>query len=111
MSELLRAQLEGFRSGRDLAASETVSLFDALITSTDEKLLAELLVAWEDKGVTEDELFNLAKLMRSRMKRLRHRHPAVVMWLERRKPCENFQRFDGRGLRRRRRWCACRKAR
>ena len=78
MSGVLREHLEGFRCGKNVGESEVVALFDALTTSTDENLLTELLLAWEEKGVTEDELFHLAKLMRSRMKRIRHRHPAVV---------------------------------
>ena len=78
MSEILRAQLEAFRTGRHLAESDTAPLFDGLVTSTDERLLTDLLLAWEEKGVTEDELFHLADLMRSRMKGFRHRHPAVV---------------------------------
>src|SRR4051812_28885461 len=78
MSDILRQHAEGFRSGRKVAESETADVFEALVTSTDERLIAEFLIAWEQKGVTENELFHFATLMRSRMKRVRHRYPAVV---------------------------------
>lgn len=78
MSDILRDYLNEFRSNREVIESDTSAFFDALVAASDEILLAELLTAWEDKGVTEDELFNLASLMRSRMKRISHGYADVV---------------------------------
>lgn len=77
-NEALSHYLNEFLGGRELAESDTAPFFDALITSSDEALLANILLAWEKKGSSEDELFNLATLMRSRMRRLEHRHAEVV---------------------------------
>lgn len=69
---------EDFRIGCDLAPAEAETLFDALIGCEDESLIMELLSAWNEKGTTEDELFALAALMRSRMKRINSRHGSTV---------------------------------
>ncbi len=67
---LLGHYIEEFMIGRDVAVADIEPLFDALIGSKDKMLLAEILAAWNDKGVVEDELFEFASLMRSRMKRI-----------------------------------------
>ena len=77
-SEILHHYLDEFLAGRGLTESDTAAFFDALIGSSDEPLLAKILLAWEEKGATEDELFNVARLMRSRMKTLVHVLPVVV---------------------------------
>ncbi len=78
MSKVLSHYLREFRAGRDLAAQDTTKFMDALIASKDVSLLAEILIAWADKNATEDEIYNLASLMRSRMRRLEHRYPSVI---------------------------------
>lgn len=78
MSEILLNYVNEFRSGRDLIDCDTTPFFDALVATNDESLLSNLLVLWEEKGVTENELFNLASLMRSRMKRIVHDYACVV---------------------------------
>lgn len=74
----LQFHLDDFRGGRNVAADQVPALFDALIGSDNEDLLAELLAAWNEKGATEDELFGLASLMRSRMKRIDSRLETFV---------------------------------
>lgn len=76
--ELLRHQIEEFANGRDVAADTAETLFDALIGSSDQMLLALTLAAWNEKGVAEDELFDFASLMRKRMKRIETGHGATV---------------------------------
>lgn len=76
--ELLVYQIEEFTNGRDVAADAAEMLFDAMIGSTDEALLARTLSAWNDKGIAEDELFAFASLMRKRMKRIEPGHGAIV---------------------------------
>lgn len=75
---ILAHYIDEFQSGFDLESAEAELLFDALISSDDEKQLAQLLFAWNKKGTTEDELFALASIMRSRMKCLSSKHQTVV---------------------------------
>lgn len=75
---ILEHYLEEFRLGADIPSDEAETLFDALIGHDDEHLLTELLVAWSEKGTTEDELFAFASLMRGRMKRIESQHETLV---------------------------------
>ena len=75
---ILRDVLSSFRAGKELAGGEAEPFFDALIAETDEDLLADLLTTWEQKGTTEDELFALASIMRSRCIRVNTRHETFV---------------------------------
>ncbi|MEP6788422.1 MAG: anthranilate phosphoribosyltransferase [Acidobacteriota bacterium] len=78
IDRILHHYLEEFRIGADVELAEAETLFDALIGSTDESLIAETLTAWNEKGATEDELFAFASLMRSRMKRVNSVHESSV---------------------------------
>lgn len=71
---ILEHYLEEFQHRIDIDAAEVETLFDALIGSDNEKLLAETLEAWNTKGTTEDEVFAFASLMRERMKRIESKH-------------------------------------
>lgn len=73
-SRILEHYLEEFRHGLDVDAAEAETLFDALIGSDDQNLLAETLKAWNEKGATEDEFFAFASLMRERMNRVNSKH-------------------------------------
>lgn len=75
---LLEHYLEEFMLGSDVPAAEAETLFDALIGSVDVSLLAETLSAWNKKGITEDELFAFASLMRGRMRRIDSQHETFV---------------------------------
>lgn len=71
-------QLQRFRDGLDLADDDPQAFFDALINEEDEGLLAELFDAWHAKGTTENELFQLASVMRDRSIRIETKHEKVV---------------------------------
>ncbi len=75
---ILEHYLEEFTLGADVPSDEAETLFDALIGHDDERLLADVLTVWNEKGTTEDELFAFASLMRSRMKRITSRHETFV---------------------------------
>ena len=76
--DILHDILGSFRSGDEIAESDAKPLFEALIAETDERLLADVLTAWEQKGTTEDELFALASIMRNRCIRVNTKHTAFV---------------------------------
>jgi anthranilate phosphoribosyltransferase len=75
---ILEHYLEEFQIGADLEPAEAETLFDALIACDDVPLIAKVLSAWNEKGVVEDELFAMASLMRSRMKRIASEHETFV---------------------------------
>ncbi|MGB7203350.1 MAG: anthranilate phosphoribosyltransferase [Pyrinomonadaceae bacterium] len=75
---LLHKYRNEFRSGNDLSPEDSEDLFGSLVTSDDVKLIAELLLAWNDKGTSDDELFLFASIMRRRMKRIDLRSNSCV---------------------------------
>lgn len=75
---ILEHYLEEFQLGADLEPAEAETLFDALIGCDDAGLIANVLSAWNEKGVAEDELFAMASLMRGRMKRIASRRDTFV---------------------------------
>jgi anthranilate phosphoribosyltransferase len=77
-SEIIRETTLAFRRGGDLALAHAEEIFDAIITESDEHLLVDLLNAWNEKGIAEDEIFSLASMMRSRMRTISSRHQTFV---------------------------------
>ena len=75
---ILDHYLDEFQLGCDVEPDGAETLFDALIGSNNQSLIAEVLSAWNAKGTTEDELFAFADLMRSRMKRITSMHETFV---------------------------------
>ena len=75
---ILEHYLDEFQLGCELNAAEAETLLDALIGCDEIDLTASVLAAWNEKGVTEDELFSLASLMRGRMRRITSRHEKFV---------------------------------
>lgn len=67
---ILEHYLEEFQAGIDVDPAEADALFDALISADNQLLLTRVLLAWDEKGTTETELFAFASIMRTRMKRL-----------------------------------------
>ena len=67
MSDALLHYTNEFRSRRDVSPYDAEVFFEALIGERDEDLVTDLLTAWNGKGITEDELYRFASIMRSRM--------------------------------------------
>lgn len=78
MSSILKKYSRDFRSRRGLDVADAELLLDAMITSPDEALIADVLGAWNDKGIDEDEIFCLATIMRSRMTRITSDRESLV---------------------------------
>lgn len=78
MSLILRHCIEEFRLGNDLVDSEAEILLDALIEEQDEPLLAEVFRAWNKKGMAEDEIYLIAKIMRERCTKVNSLHETFV---------------------------------
>ena len=77
-NRILEHYLEEFQTGIDIDPTEAASLFDALISSDNQFLLTRVLLAWNEKKWTEEELFAFASIMRERMKRINSRHEIFV---------------------------------
>ncbi len=77
-SDILQDTLSLFRAGEELPSRTAELFFDSLLAEQNEALIADLLTAWERKGTTEDELFSLASIMRSRCIRVNTKHGTFV---------------------------------
>ncbi|CAN5602992.1 anthranilate phosphoribosyltransferase [soil metagenome] len=77
-SDTLHDYLKLFRSGIDLPDNKASHFFDALLREENEMLLAEVLTSWNEKGTTENELFSLASIMRSRAVKVNSKHEIFV---------------------------------
>lgn len=75
---ILRETIESFRRGHDIDGDAAEALLDALITESDEPLLAEVFRAWKEKGIGQDEIYSIAKIMRDRCTRVNSRHQTSV---------------------------------
>lgn len=75
---ILETELRRLSAGEDIPTEKIEPFFGALITESDESLIADVLNAWNGKGTAEEELFEIASLMRSRMKRVNSRHETFV---------------------------------
>lgn len=78
MTRILTQTLDAFRAGHDLDGDIAVPFFNDLIAAKDEELLVEILSAWNEKGITSDEIFFIASIMRDRMIRIRANHEIFI---------------------------------
>ncbi|MGH7783452.1 MAG: anthranilate phosphoribosyltransferase [Candidatus Binatia bacterium] len=71
--------LQLFRSGDELSSSSLAEPFlDALISEEDEPVLAEIFRTWNQKGITENEIYFIAKIMRERCRKVNSKHETFV---------------------------------
>jgi anthranilate phosphoribosyltransferase len=74
----LQSQLKTFREGGDLHTDDTPDFLDELISESDELLLAEIFHARRTKGTTENEIYQLARVMRERCTKVESVHDSFV---------------------------------
>lgn len=67
-----------FGLGHELPGAEAETTLDALISETDERVIADVLRAWYYKGIEEGEIYEIARVLRERMKRVRAQHERFV---------------------------------
>ncbi len=75
---ILNSTIEQFRGGRDIEPGDAEALVDAMIAESDEALLANVFHAWNRKGIAEEEIFAITKIMRERCTRVNSRHKILV---------------------------------
>lgn len=78
MASLLEKYAIEFNAGREMIADDAEAVLNALISETDELPIANLLTAWNAKGIEENEIYEFARILRSRMKRVNSRHETFV---------------------------------
>lgn len=78
MIDTLHDCFELFQSGQDLPETGAMQFFDALLREEDESLLADVLIAWNAKGTSENELFALARIMRDRAVKVNSEHETFI---------------------------------
>ncbi len=78
MSLILSKYADEFRFGHDVREDDAALLLDALIAAEDEALVAEVFVSWSKKGISEDEIFYFAEILRGRMTKVKTRHKTFV---------------------------------
>ncbi|MBX3282119.1 MAG: anthranilate phosphoribosyltransferase [Acidobacteria bacterium] len=77
MNELLHTTILGMKRGVDVSVNDAENVLDAILASEDRKGLVDLLTAWNEKGITEDEIYGFAKVLRERCRRV-HGHEDAV---------------------------------
>lgn len=78
MNSLLEKYVDVFRAGDGVTVDEAEPLLDAMITSDDKPMLAKLLEAWHRKGIGEDEIYGIARVMRDRCTKIESRHDRFI---------------------------------
>ena len=78
MTSILQKYAAEFRDGRDLQSGEAEQFLDALIRDTDESILAEVLTAWNQKEISEGEIYAIARIMRDRCTKIASKHETFV---------------------------------
>ena len=78
MSEILQNYQVNLNQKRDLSVDETIEVFNALRTATDQEIIAPFLNAWAEKGYTSDELATCAKILRDNCVKVQTKHENFI---------------------------------
>lgn len=78
MTTILRKYVDEFKFGRIVEPTEAEAFLDALNLEADRSLLAEVFVGWNRKGIEEEEIYSLARIMRERMIKVNSKHETFV---------------------------------
>ncbi len=78
MVSILNKAIDDFAGGRELDEREAEPLLDALIVETEESLMADVFIAWNKKGIEENEIYLIARILRERCTKVNSRHDTVV---------------------------------
>ena len=77
-ASILEKVATDFGRGIELDSELAEPVLDALITEQDELLIANVLTAWERKGIEENEIYEFARILRSRMIRVNSRYETFI---------------------------------
>ncbi|MBX7060755.1 MAG: anthranilate phosphoribosyltransferase [Pyrinomonadaceae bacterium] len=77
MNELIHTTILGMKRGTDVSVEDAEAVLDEILACEDRSLLVDLLSAWNEKGITEDEIYGFASILRKRCLRV-HGHEDSV---------------------------------
>jgi anthranilate phosphoribosyltransferase len=77
-ASILSKVIDDFRLGREILATEAEPFLDALILESDASVISSVLTAWHEKGIEENEIYEIARIMRERMTRVNSKHQTLV---------------------------------
>ena len=78
MSDLIRQTIVQFSARQDLVGASAELLLDEMIGTSDEALLTDLFAAWNQKGISADEIYAIAKVLRERCIKVNSRFELFV---------------------------------
>ncbi|MGB7069881.1 MAG: anthranilate phosphoribosyltransferase [Pyrinomonadaceae bacterium] len=70
--------IEMIHNGTELVGEASEQCFDSIVRETDVELLSAFLSAWNYKGVTTNEIFEFASIMRRRAVKVQSKHKQFV---------------------------------
>ena len=77
-NEAIHEVLRLFHTGDEMTPSLAEPFLDALISTEDEPLLTQVFNTWRDKGITENEIYYIARVMRDRCTKVSSQHETFV---------------------------------
>lgn len=78
MSNGLGRYISDFSRQRDLSEDSAEPFLDAILAEREETPLIHLLSAWNEKGITEEEIFSIARILRERCTKISSKHSSFV---------------------------------
>ncbi len=78
MSEVLKQYQANLDSRQDFSPENSVEVFNALRTATDQDTIAPFLNAWAEKGVTSAELATCARILRENCVKVETKHDKFI---------------------------------
>ncbi len=75
---ILQKHVQEFRDGYHVDETAAEVFLDAMISETNEGLLAEVFRAWDEKGIADDEIYLIARIMRERCTKVSTKHEMFV---------------------------------
>lgn len=78
MSNILQKYQAKLDAKQDLSVCETIEVFNALRSATDQEIIAPFLNSWAEKGYTSDELATCAKILRDNCVKVETKHEIFI---------------------------------
>ncbi|MDQ3636183.1 MAG: anthranilate phosphoribosyltransferase [Acidobacteriota bacterium] len=78
MSNILQKYQAKLDAKQDLSVDETIEVFNALLSATDQEIIAAFLDSWANKGYTSNELATCANILRENCVKVETKHDKFI---------------------------------
>ncbi|MGI8545009.1 MAG: anthranilate phosphoribosyltransferase [Aridibacter sp.] len=78
MSNILQKYQAKLDAKQDLSIGETIEVFNALLSATDQEIIAAFLDSWANKGYTSNELATCANILRENCVKVETKHDKFI---------------------------------